>query len=84
LGLVPSPGYERRTVELPNSFTIVMFSDGVFEIMPQAGLEEKEKHLISLVNYTQGKVDSVSEKLGLKELADIPDDIALFTVTKAG
>jgi sigma-B regulation protein RsbU (phosphoserine phosphatase) len=84
LGLVPSPGYARRAVELPNSFTIVMFSDGVFEIMPQADLEEKEKHLISLVNYTQGKVDSVSEKLGLKELADIPDDIALFTVTKAG
>ncbi|MFT7131499.1 MAG: sigma-B regulation protein RsbU (phosphoserine phosphatase) [Cyclobacteriaceae bacterium] len=84
LGLVPSPGYVRQAVELPKSFTIVMFSDGVFEILPQADLQEKEKYLISLVNNTQGKVESVAEKLGLKELTDIPDDIALFTVTKAG
>ena len=84
LGLVPSPGYERREIELPKSFTIVMFSDGVFEILPQTGLQAKEKHLISLVNYTQGKVESVAQKLGLENLLDIPDDIALFTVTKAG
>ncbi|MFT7384679.1 MAG: sigma-B regulation protein RsbU (phosphoserine phosphatase) [Urechidicola sp.] len=84
LGLVPSPGYERRELTLPKIFTIVMFSDGVFEILPQAGLQAKEKHLISLVNYTQGKVESLAEKLGLIDLVDIPDDIALFTVTKAG
>jgi serine phosphatase RsbU (regulator of sigma subunit) len=84
LGLVPSPGYVRRELDLPKSFTIVMFSDGVFEILPQTGLQAKEKHLISLVNYAQGKVESVAEKLGLKDLADIPDDIALFTVTKVG
>jgi len=84
LGLVPAPGYVRKEVSLPKTFTIVMFSDGVFEILPQTGLQAKEKHLISLVNYTQGKVDSLAEKLGLKSLGDIPDDIALFTVTKAG
>jgi serine phosphatase RsbU (regulator of sigma subunit) len=84
LGLVPSPGYVCRDIELPKHFTIVMFSDGVFEILPQTGLQAKEKHLISLVNYAQGKVESLAEKLGLKDLADIPDDIALFTVTKAG
>jgi sigma-B regulation protein RsbU (phosphoserine phosphatase) len=61
-----------------------MFSDGVFEILPQTGLQAKEKHLISLVNYTQGKVESIAQKLGLENLLDIPDDIALFTVTKAG
>jgi sigma-B regulation protein RsbU (phosphoserine phosphatase) len=84
LGLVPSPGYECRELTLPKIFTIVMFSDGVLEILPQAGLQAKEKHLISLVNYTQGKVESLAEKLGLIDLVDIPDDIALFTVTKAG
>jgi sigma-B regulation protein RsbU (phosphoserine phosphatase) len=84
LGIAPRPGYVCCQRTLPDNFTLVMFSDGVFEIMPQEGLQAKEKHLVSLVNYTRGEVDSIAEKLGLNSVADIPDDIAIFTVTKTG
>jgi phosphoserine phosphatase RsbU/P len=84
LGIVPKPGYVGCQCALPETFTLVMFSDGVFEIMPQDGLQAKEKHLISLVNCTKGEIDCLAENLGLNSVVDIPDDIAIFTVTKTG
>jgi len=84
LGIITTADYVEHTVALPNNFSLVMFSDGVFEIMPQAGLQAKEKHLVSLVNCTGGGLDCLAEKLGLSDVTDIPDDIAIFTVTKTG
>jgi len=84
LGIIATADYVEHTMALPNNFSLVMFSDGVFEIMPQAGLQAKEKHLVSLVNCTGGGLDCLAEKLGLSDVTDIPDDIAIFTVTKTG
>jgi sigma-B regulation protein RsbU (phosphoserine phosphatase) len=84
LGIMATADYVEHTLPLPKSFTLVMFSDGVFEIMPQVDLQTKEKHLVSLVNCTGGELDCLAEKLGLSDVTDIPDDIAIFTVTKTG
>ncbi len=84
LGIMTSPDYVEHKQALPKAFTLAMFSDGVFEIMPQDSLQAKEKQLVSLVNSTGGELDCLAEKLGLSDVADIPDDIAIFTVTKTG
>ena len=84
LGIMATADYVEHTLPLPKSFTLVMFSDGVFEIMPHVDLQTKEKHLVSLVNCTGGELDCLAEKLGLSDVTDIPDDIAIFTVTKTG
>lgn len=84
LGMVPVPNYQGQLLNLPLYFTLVMFSDGVFEIMPQQDIAGKEKHLQSLVNYTKGEVDSLAKDLGLSGSEAGPDDIAIFTVSKTG
>jgi sigma-B regulation protein RsbU (phosphoserine phosphatase) len=84
LGLYQTPEYDSRSVSLPIQFTIVMFSDGVFEIMPQQTLKAKEEHLLSVVKCGKRDVDALAEQLGIESTRDVPDDIAVFTVAGIG
>lgn len=84
LGLYEDVHYDVQVLDLPSEFTLVMFSDGVFEVMAQQTLRAKEDFLLSLVRSGHSSVDELSEHLGLGNAMDLPDDIALFTVAKAG
>ena len=84
LGLYQAPEYDSRSVSLPLHFTIVMFSDGVFEIMPQQTLKAKEEHLLSVVKCGKRDVEALAEQLGIESTREVPDDIAVFTVAGVG
>ncbi|MBO6556340.1 MAG: SpoIIE family protein phosphatase [Pseudomonadales bacterium] len=90
LGLYAEPQYEPYQVALPDRYAIVMFSDGVFEILPQATLEAKEEHLLSVVELHKHQedpiqlIDELVDDLGVLMASSIPDDIAVFTVASAG
>ncbi|MDZ7686102.1 MAG: SpoIIE family protein phosphatase [Gammaproteobacteria bacterium] len=84
LGLYDGARYPERETELPDEYTMVMFSDGVFEILPEQSLKAKEDHLISLVKGDNGDIDSMADHLGLGAVKDVPDDITLFTVARVG
>jgi sigma-B regulation protein RsbU (phosphoserine phosphatase) len=77
-------------VDLPEDYSIVMVSDGIFEILPQKTLEAKEEHLLSVVKRQQlgenlnGMVDGLVENLGVLSASAVPDDIAVFTVASSG
>ena len=90
LGLYRDPLYKVHHVDLPEDYSIVMFSDGIFEILPQKTLEAKEEHLLSVVKRQQlgenlhGMVDGLVENLGVLSASAVPDDIAVFTVASSG
>ena len=84
LGLYQAPEYDSRSVSLPLHFTIVMFSDGVFEIMPQQTLKAKEEHLLSVVKCGNRDIKSLAEQLCIESTRDVPDDIAVLTVAGVG
>jgi len=90
LGLYREPLYQVHHVDLPENYSIVMFSDGVFEILPQKTLEAKEKHLLAVVKCQQvaedlsGMVDGLVDDLGVLSVSAVPDDIAVFTVASSG
>ena len=90
LGLYSEPLYQVHHVDLPENYSIVMFSDGVFEILPQRTLEAKEEHLLSVVKCQQsgenlaGMVNGLVDDLGVLSASAIPDDTAVFTVASSG
>ncbi|MFC3116834.1 PP2C family protein-serine/threonine phosphatase [Cellvibrio fontiphilus] len=71
--------YER---DLPETFALVCFSDGVLETLPQSELAEKERHLLELVAASTGTLDSVCNTLVIKEIRDNPDDIAVLSISR--
>lgn len=83
LGLYENVNYDVKNLDLPAEFTLVMFSDGVFEVMSQQTLKAKEEFLLSLVKSGHCSVIALSDHLGLANVGDVPDDIALFTVARA-
>lgn len=80
LGLFKTVEYESKRVDLQEACTLILFSDGVFEIMPQETLMGKEEQLLSLVKNGTKNVESLAGKLGMAEAVNLPDDIAVFTI----
>ncbi len=67
-------------VALPENASLVVFSDGILEILPAKDLIAKEQCLLDLLNGSNGQLQTISERLGLDDLQDAPDDIAILTL----
>lgn len=84
VGIFQNPDWTVYQATLPPDSQVVAFSDGVLEILPGDGLEEKETALLRLVEENGSRLSSISEALGLKSLVDVPDDIAMLTIANRG
>ena len=84
LGLYEGATYDEKVIALPEVCSLMLFSDGLFEIMPQQTLKAKEESLLNLVKFGCRDIDSLITELGLPDVVDAPDDIAIFSVAKAG
>lgn len=65
---------------LPEKASLVMFSDGVLEILPEKGLIAQEQRLLNLLIGTEGRLASIEDRLQLSSLREVPDDIAILTL----
>lgn len=81
VGLFESPQWEVYKVPLDKPFHLILFSDGILEVIRQKSLDEKEQRLLELVSGGRHTVASLSEALKLDEITELPDDIGIVTVT---
>ncbi|WP_417502667.1 PP2C family protein-serine/threonine phosphatase [Marinobacter sp.] len=81
IGLFESPQWEVYEVPLDKPFHLILFSDGILEVIKQKSLDEKEQRLLELVSAGRHTVASLSEALNLDEITELPDDIGIVTVT---
>jgi sigma-B regulation protein RsbU (phosphoserine phosphatase) len=82
VGIFKDVSWETYKLSLPDEFSLVCFSDGVLEILPAQGLQDKEAHLLSLMAAHGNDLESVCAALALKEVNETPDDIAILTITR--
>jgi len=80
IGLFPEPEFELKECPLPDDFKITVFSDGILEVLPEMSLKEKENLLLSVVSKESGGIESLLTSLGLDDIDELPDDIAVLTV----
>lgn len=80
VGLVPEPHYEVYKKTLDPGFKIIIFSDGILEVLPEMSLSDKEKLLLEVVSKHGNGIDSLLVSLGLDNYDDLPDDIAVLSV----
>ncbi|HEA50789.1 hypothetical protein LCGC14_0851360 [marine sediment metagenome] len=81
VGLFESPQWEVYEVALDKPFHLILFSDGILEVIRQKSLDEKEQRLLELVSGGRHTVAALSEALNLDEITELPDDIGIVTVT---
>jgi len=81
VGLFESPEWDVYEVPLNKPFHLTLFSDGILEVIREKGLDEKERTLLELVSGGRHTIASLSEALHLDEITELPDDIAIVSVT---
>ncbi|HHQ2527816.1 TPA: two-component system response regulator RssB [Pseudomonas aeruginosa] len=82
VGLFYDATYDDRVMELPPSFSLSLFSDGILDVLPGATLKEKEASLPEQVAAAGGTLDGLRQVFGLANLAEMPDDIALLVLSR--
>jgi sigma-B regulation protein RsbU (phosphoserine phosphatase) len=81
VGLFETPKWEVYEVPLAQPFRLTLFSDGILEVISAKSLDEKESTLLELVSGGRHTIASLSEALNLDAITELPDDIAIVSVT---
>lgn len=81
VGLFEEPSWDIYHTMLPQNFSLLLFSDGILEVIKADSLDEKENRLLELVSSGRHTIASLSEALALDDISELPDDIAIVTVT---
>lgn len=81
VGLFEEPSWEVYELPLTGPFHLFLFSDGILEILEAKNLDEKEQRLLELVSGGVHTIASLAEALKLDAITELPDDIAIVSVT---
>ncbi len=82
VGLFEEAEFDGRIVELEDEFCLTLFSDGILEVMADPDLKAKEKRLLDVAAQGYDDLDDLARKLGVDQLEDAPDDIAVLSVSR--
>jgi len=82
VGLFQEATYNDYQMALPERFSLTLFSDGIFDLLPGDNLKEKESSLPDHVRRAGGTLAGLSEALELAAVNDMPDDIALLVLSR--
>ncbi|TCD21488.1 response regulator [Pseudomonas sp. IC_126] len=82
VGLFVEATYDNYEIELPEAFSLTLLSDGILDLLPGDTLKEKEAGLPGLISEAGGRLDGLQRVLGLADLEDMPDDIALLVLSR--
>ncbi|MBD9481564.1 SpoIIE family protein phosphatase [Pseudomonas sp. PDM14] len=82
VGLFTEATYSDLEMQLPASFSLTLLSDGILDLLPGDTLKDKEVALPQLVCAAGGTLDGLRQVLGLANLGEMPDDIALLVLSR--
>jgi serine phosphatase RsbU (regulator of sigma subunit) len=84
VGIMQDAEYTEHMIDLPGSFMLALFSDGILEILPPKNLVEKEKYFLEVFEQTSESPEQLVTRLGLDRVETAPDDIAALFISKRG
>ncbi|MEY3017525.1 MAG: hypothetical protein RL336_660, partial [Pseudomonadota bacterium] len=84
VGLFNDPQYQANTVDLPETFSIYLYSDGILELLKAQSVQEKEQQLLKFCRMDGVGVtaEDVIERFKIAKIEELPDDVALLRVTR--
>lgn len=80
VGLFEEAQWQVYEIPLPETFELVMVSDGLLEILPGQGLEAKEHRLAGTLRKSVAGHEGICEALGLNDVSEAIDDISILTI----
>ncbi len=81
VGLFDDPEWDEYQLDLPGPFHLLLFSDGILEVLDAGNLAKKEVQLLELISGGRHTIASLNEALHVDSKAELPDDIAIVSVS---
>ena len=82
IGLFATSEYEENQIDLPDDFTLTLFSDGILEIIPEVDLNQQIEWLRERLMQSNFDLDSAIQQFGIDANGSYPDDITLLMVKR--
>lgn len=82
VGMMPESDFSQQSIDLPDTFMLALFSDGILEILPPKNLIEKEQFFLDVFRREDESPATLVTRLGLDSVETAPDDIAALFLSK--
>ncbi len=82
LGLFADTHYEEHRLTLAPRFSLVALSDGILEVMTEPDLPAKEARIQAAVSAADGQWAVLKAQLGVENMCDVPDDVAVLMIKR--
>lgn len=83
VGLFENAQFALYELELPPGFSLLLFSDGILEVLRAKSIADKEVELLDVLARTEPTIESLDRAFGLGAREELPDDIALLIISEA-
>ena len=81
-GIFEDAAWVVEEITVPEKFAFVLLSDGVFELVPDKEIEDKEQTLLSYLATSSDNIDKLRESLSVDTIEDPQDDISVLLLTR--
>ena len=84
VGLFEDARWSIEEMALPESFTLLVVSDGLFDCISGSSMEEKEQAILTACERVgpAGGHDALCRELGIDSIEKAPDDVSVMTVIR--
>ena len=80
-GIFEDATWAVEEIILPEKFALVLLSDGVFDLLPDKEIVDKEQTLLDYVTSSSGDIEQLTAALLIDGIEDPQDDISLLLLT---
>ncbi len=81
VGIMKNAIYQVYNTRLSTDMRLLLFSDGIAEILPAKDMEAKEALLLSMTSEGQGSIKHFIDGLGLENKKNLPDDVTILALS---
>ena len=82
VGMMEDASYSEHLIDLPQTFMLALFSDGILETLSPKNLVDKETFFLDIFSRTAETPQELVSQLGLDTAETAPDDIAALFLSK--
>ena len=80
-GIFEDASWIVEQLELPGRFALVLLSDGVYDLVSDKEITDKEQTLLRYLSTSSGSIDQLKEAIFLDHIEDPQDDISVLLLT---
>jgi len=82
VGIMKTVEYKMKKITIPPNSSLLVFSDGVMEILPQKSCDDKEAALLDIIKKSDQDPEKILSLLGIDSNGELPDDVTFWVLTR--